>query len=142
MKDWAPGAGPDRVLVIVPAYNEEAVIGATLAGLREELPGADVLVVDDGSVDATADVARAAGFPVARLACNLGVGAALRTGFVYASRNGYGRAVQFDADGQHNAAEVKVLLEALDADIDLVIGSRFATSETVFEVGRIRSGAM
>lgn len=130
-----------RTLIIVPAFNEELA----LPGVLEELAAIvqhDVLVVDDGSTDRTAEIARDAGVTLVMLPFNLGVGGALRTGFRFALRFGYERAVQFDADGQHDAREIKKLLEGLDEGADLVIGSRFASAETGYEVKRIRGGAM
>ncbi|MDQ3639897.1 MAG: glycosyltransferase family 2 protein [Actinomycetota bacterium] len=132
----------ERILVIVPAFNEEEAIGDVLKELAGRVPEYDVLVVDDGSTDRTAEVARAAGVRVASLPYNLGIGGALRTGFLFAVRNDYERALQFDADGQHDAAEIERLIEAADGGADLVIGSRFASDETTYEVGRVRSAAM
>ncbi|MFI9810715.1 glycosyltransferase family 2 protein [Saccharothrix variisporea] len=114
-----------RVLVVLPALNEEHNIDKIVAEVVAELPEAAVLVVDDGSTDATSARAREAGAQVARLAVNLGVGGAMRTGFRYAVRHGYDIVVQVDADGQHNPAEVPDLLREL-AEADLVIGARFA----------------
>ena len=141
-----------RLLVIVPALNEEASLPAVLRELRAWSSAAgvavDVLVVDDGSTDTTAAVARAEGVTVAPLPFNLGVGGALQTGFRYAVRNRYDRAIQFDADGQHDASQIPALLAALDGGADLVIGSRFSSPtstdqpSTGYEVGRMRSGAM
>jgi glycosyltransferase involved in cell wall biosynthesis len=128
-------------LVILPAYNEEAALPAVLAGLRARFPGFDLVVVDDGSADRTSEVARLGGAAVVTLPFNLGVGGALRTGFRYAVRNGYQRAVQLDADGQHDAGQVDALLAAL-GDADLVIGSRFAEHRTAYAVGRSRRSAM
>ena len=134
-----------RLLVIVPALNEEASLTAVLRELHGWSAGAavpmDVLVVDDGSVDATAAVARAEGATVAPLPFNLGVGGALQTGFRYAVRNRYDRAIQFDADGQHDASQIPALLAALDDGADLVVGSRFS-APTGYEIGRMRSCAM
>ena len=135
-------AAPERTLVIIPAYNEQEAIPGVLKELADRVPEYDVLVVDDGSTDRTAEVARAAGVRVASLPYNLGIGGALRTGFLFAVRNDYERAMQFDADGQHDAAEIEKLMAAADAGADLVIGSRFATGETTYEVGRVRSTAM
>src|SRR5690554_442227 len=94
--------GPDRPLVIIPAFNEEAALPAVLAELATTDPPLDVVVIDDGSEDATAAVAREAGATVVELPFNMGIGGALRTGFLYAVRHGYQRAVQFDGDGQHD----------------------------------------
>jgi len=102
--------------------------------------GAPVVVVDDGSTDATSDLARAAGATVLPLPFNLGVGGAIRTGIHYAVDNGYRYVLQLDGDGQHEPTEAKRLLEALDHDqADLVIGSRFASG---YEVSRHRRAAM
>lgn len=132
----------DRLLIVIPALNEEDALPAVLAELRQTLPGADVVVIDDGSTDATAEVAASGGAVALRLPFNLGIGGALRTGFRYAMDNGYRRAVQFDADGQHDPTEVKTMIDRLDDGADLVIGSRFANGETDYEVGRVRRRAM
>ncbi len=128
--------------MIIPAYNEEAALPAVLAEVGRELPDLDVLVVDDGSTDDTYRVALDAGAHVLTLPFNLGVGGALRTGFRYACDHGYERAIQLDADGQHEAAAVRQLLTGLDDDADLVIGNRFAPGVTPYSVGTARGGAM
>jgi glycosyltransferase involved in cell wall biosynthesis len=113
-------------LVFIPAWNEADSVAAVIAGVRERLPEADVLVVDDGSTDATAARARAAGATVASLPFNQGLGAALQTGYLYALREGYEYCAHLDADGQHPPAEVARLLEEVCAGrADLVIGSRY-----------------
>ncbi len=117
--------GNRRVLIIVPAWNEAASIGEVVGEIRGELPGVDVLVVDDGSVDDTSQIARAAGAIVARLPFNLGVGGAMRLGYRYAKSAGYDVAVQIDADGQHDPRYVPKLIDGLQ-DASLVIGARFA----------------
>lgn len=116
---------PDRVLIIVPAWNEARNVGATVAEIRAASPQYDVAVIDDGSTDDTADVARAAGATVVSLPFNLGVGGAMRTGFTYAQRHGYRRAIQVDADGQHNPADIDRVLAGLEK-ADISIGARFA----------------
>jgi len=132
----------DRTLVVVPAYQEEQALPGTLKELRDVVPELDVLVVDDGSRDATAKVAAAAtDVTVARLPFNLGVGAAVRTGLRYAVDNGYHRVVVVDADGQHDPATISTLLRALDEGADMVIGSRFRDGSS-FAVGRTRGRAM
>jgi glycosyltransferase involved in cell wall biosynthesis len=113
-------------LVFIPAWNEADSVAEVIAGVRERLPEADVLVVDDGSADATAARARAAGATVAPLPFNQGLGAALQTGYLYALRGGYEFCAHLDADGQHPPAEVARLLAEVYADrADLVIGSRY-----------------
>jgi glycosyltransferase involved in cell wall biosynthesis len=115
-----------RVLVIVPAHNEEASLPTTLDELRRKAPGRDVLVVDDGSRDRTAQVARERGVPVVSHTVNLGVGGALQTGFRWALRHGYDIGVQLDADGQHDPAYLELLLApVLAGDCDVSIGSRY-----------------
>jgi glycosyltransferase involved in cell wall biosynthesis len=114
-----------RVLIIVPAMNEEESIGKVIADVKAELPFVDILVVNDGSTDGTAAVAAGAGAIVTTLPYNLGVGGAMRLGYRYADRNGYDVAIQIDADGQHDPRYVPVMLKALE-DADLVIGARYA----------------
>ena len=115
-----------RTLVFIPAWNEEDSIAAVIAGVRESLPEADLLVIDDGSTDATAERAREAGALVASLPFNQGLGAALQTGYLHALREGYDFCAHLDADGQHPPTEVARLLEEIYADrADLVIGSRY-----------------
>jgi len=118
---------PVRLLVIVPAWNEQETLPAVIAELRSCVPDADVLVVDDGSTDATAEVSRAAGARVLPLPINLGVGGAMRAGYRYALRRRYDLTVQLDADGQHNPADIPRLLQTMAAEgADVVIGARFA----------------
>lgn len=122
--------GPEpRLLVVIPAWNEEAAIGETIAEVRRAVPAASVLVVDDGSTDLTAAASRAAGVRVLTLPYNLGVGGAMRAGFRYAVRNGYDVVVQVDADGQHDPNDVPLLLGAL-SHADIVVGARFAEAGT------------
>jgi glycosyltransferase involved in cell wall biosynthesis len=118
-----------KILIIVPAYNEEASIPGVIRDLREHIPSADVLVVNDGSRDRTSAIARTLGVMVLDLPFNLGIGGAMQTGYRYAGRNNYDIAVQFDGDGQHLGAEIGKLLEPLIAGTaDLVVGSRFLTA--------------
>ena len=130
-----------RVLVVMPAYNEQDSIGAAIAEVRATNPTVDLLVVDDGSADATAVIAERAGVPVCRLPYNLGVGGAMRAGYRYAVRHDYDVVVQIDADGQHDPRYLPALVARLD-EADLVIGVRFADQATRYEVSRIRRLAM
>ncbi|WP_431800035.1 glycosyltransferase family 2 protein [Microbacterium kunmingense] len=115
----------DPVLVIVPAWNEELNVGATVREIRRAGSEYHVAVVDDGSSDATAKVAREAGAVVLSLPFNCGVGGAMRTGFTYAQRHGYRRAIQVDADGQHNPSDIERVLGGLEY-ADISIGARFS----------------
>lgn len=135
-----PMSGPaqEPTIVVVPAYNEQEALPEVLAQLAAT--DLDVIVVDDGSSDATAAVARGAGVACVVLPFNLGIGGALRAGYRYAVEHGYGRAVQFDADGQHRADQIGVLTAALDTGADLAVGSRFL--EGYYDVGRSRAAAM
>jgi glycosyltransferase involved in cell wall biosynthesis len=114
-------------LTIVPAYNEAEAIGATIAAIRHWAPDFDVLVVDDGSADATAEEARRAGADVLRLPFNLGIGGAMQAGYIYAHEQGHEVAVQVDGDGQHDPRHIPELLDRLHADpeLNMVTGSRF-----------------
>lgn len=117
--------GKDRVLVLVPAWNEERSVGATVREILAASDRYDIVVIDDGSNDATEAVAKEAGARVLSLPFNLGVGGAMRTGFTYAQREGYQRVIQVDADGQHDPASIAHVLAGLD-DADISIGARFA----------------
>ena len=116
-------------------------MGETIREIHAATPGLPVLVVSDGSTDHTAEVARDAGALVLELPFNLGVGGAMRTGFRYAVRHGYTAAVQVDADGQHDPAEVPLLLAKLD-EADVVIGARFSTADDEYRVRGPRRWAM
>ncbi len=111
------------ISVVIPAFNEDAVIGAVVAGVRAAY--AHVVVVDDGSTDRTGAVARAAGAIVVRHPINLGQGAALQTGIDFALREGASAIVTFDADGQHAVRDIAVLCRMAEArGVDVVLGSR------------------
>jgi glycosyltransferase involved in cell wall biosynthesis len=114
----------EPTLIIVPAWNEERNVGNTVAEIRRAHPEYDVVVIDDGSADQTVAVARAAGAVVLSLPFNLGVGGAMRTGFRFAQRHGYRRAIQVDADGQHNPEDIERVLDGLEL-ADISIGARF-----------------
>jgi hypothetical protein len=121
------GSGAERrTVAVVPAYDEEEAIGAVVHGIRGFDPSIDVVVVDDGSRDGTAEAAEAAGAVVVRLPFNLGIGAAVQTGFRYALEQAYDVAVRLDGDGQHEPAELPKLLGPIERDeADVVTGSRF-----------------
>lgn len=137
----APSAS-SRTLVIIPAKDEEAALPGVLADLSATVANLDVVVIDDGSTDDTAAVARQGGAVVLSLPFNLGIGGALRTGFRYARNEGYDRGVQFDADGQHDSTQIATLLAALDDGADMAIGNRFGGQSHTYQVGRVRAQAM
>jgi glycosyltransferase involved in cell wall biosynthesis len=116
---------PQRVLVVIPAWNEALSVAKVIAEIAERQPRSDVLVVDDGSGDKTSAVAREAGAMVCRLPFNLGVGGAMRAGYRYALRHDYDVVVQVDADGQHDPDYIDALIDGL-SNSDIVIGARFA----------------
>jgi len=131
-----------RALVIIPAYDEERSIGRVIKGVQENFPDADVVVIDDGSSDGTAKLARKAGARVLCHTVNLGPGAATQTGYKYALRHSYELVVQLDADGQHDPRSIKDLLNVLENEsCDLVIGSRFLGDEG-YEPSQIRKIGM
>jgi glycosyltransferase involved in cell wall biosynthesis len=120
-----------RCLAIVPAFDEAASIGEVVAEIRDFDREFEVLVVDDGSRDATAAIAEAAGARVLRLPLNLGIGGAVQAGYLYAFEHDFDLAVQIDGDGQHDARELERLLEPILARrADMAIGTRFAGQRT------------
>jgi glycosyltransferase involved in cell wall biosynthesis len=121
-------------LAIVPAYNEESTVGSVIRGLQEHAPDFDVVVIDDGSTDATGVMADRAGAAVVKLPFNIGIGGAVQSGFKYALENGYDYCVQVDGDGQHDPREIAKLQAAMQSDpsIDMVVGSRFLSQEYVY----------
>ncbi|MBL9077622.1 MAG: glycosyltransferase family 2 protein [Planctomycetes bacterium] len=116
---------PHSTVLIIPAYREAGRVGPIVRRVRDTGLPLDIVVVDDGSADATAAEARAAGALVVRHPYNLGYGAALHTGYCYAFRRGYQRVLQMDADGQHEPTMLPRLLRALDDGADVALGSRY-----------------
>lgn len=116
-----------RVLIVIPAFNEEHSLPGVVAGLAQFAPEYDRVIVNDGSTDQTAGVIQALGERQLRLASNLGYGRALQTGMRYAVQKGYSYVVSFDADGQHRAEDVRGVMQALaEQNADLAIGSRYS----------------
>jgi len=116
----------EKILVIVPAYNEEGSVGKVVEEVHIHLPQAEVLVVNDGSTDLTSEIAKSKGAIVLNLPFNLGIGGAMQTGYQYAYEKGYDIAIQVDGDGQHDPKEIGKLLKGLaEKKIDIAIGSRF-----------------
>jgi glycosyltransferase involved in cell wall biosynthesis len=131
-----PRTGP---LIVIPAFNEAGRVGDVVRDVRRHLPGADVVVVDDGSADTTSFEAQGAGATVLTLPVNLGYGGALQTGYKYAVREGYDVIGQIDADGQHRAEHFPGMLSELaDPEVDVVIGSRFLDRDGHYTPPRAR----
>ena len=119
-------------IAIIPALNEAQRVGAVIADLRKADPALDVVVVNDGSTDDTEGVARRARAHVVTHPYRLGYGAALQTGYLFALRGGYSRAVQIDGDGQHDASLAPKLLALVrDGTADIALGSRFLEGRPV-----------
>ncbi len=119
-------AGPQSLLVIVPAFNEQGAIGGVVRDVLHSMPGVPVLVVDDGSVDDTAFQARAAGADVLSLPHHLGLGGCVQAGYKLAYELGFEYVIRLDGDGQHDARDVPRLFEKLlTSGCEMVIGSRF-----------------
>ena len=119
-----------KKLVIIPAYNEQASILNTVNDINANAPGFDYVVVNDCSTDDTLKICQDNNINVLKLPINLGIGGAVQAGYLYAVRNGYDMAVQFDGDGQHSAKYLNVMCEEMiKQNADMVIGSRFITNE-------------
>jgi hypothetical protein len=115
-----------KVLVIIPAFNEEGSVGKVVEEVHTHLFQADVLVVNDGSTDLTSEIAKSKGAIVLNLPFNLGIGGAMQAGYQYAYEKGYDIAIQVDGDGQHDPKEIVKLLKGLkEKKMDIAIGSRF-----------------
>lgn len=119
-----------RVLVMIPAYNEEASVGGVIAQVREHVPGADILVVDGYSKDQTFERALQASARVIRVPSAYGIGGAVEAGFLFAHRGGYDVLARLDGDGQHDARDLAQIIQRVAAgQADMIIGSRYAQSQ-------------
>ena len=127
-----------KVLIIIPAYNEEESIAEVVGRLTSQRSAYDYLIINDGSRDSTLEICEEQHFQYLNLPINLGIGGPVQTGYVYARRNGYDIAVQMDGDGQHDIAYLEDMLKPiLEDEADIVIGSRFLEKEG-FQSSRIR----
>lgn len=130
-----------KSLVIIPAYNEERSILKTVNDIKENAKSFDYVIVNDCSMDKTLELCREHGLCVLNLPVNLGIGGAVQTGYLYAYKNGYDYAVQFDGDGQHDASYLEEMRDYMkDRDVDLLIGSRFLEKEGFQSSGLRRFG--
>ncbi|MCL1847426.1 MAG: glycosyltransferase family 2 protein [Coriobacteriia bacterium] len=129
-----------RTLVIIPAFNEEESIVATVDSLRGIASAVDYIVIDDGSIDSTNELCEEHGFPLIRLPINLGLAGGFQTGMKYALQKEYDAALQFDADGQHIPAFIQPMIQAMyETNADIVIGSRFAEGKKRFSARMVGS---
>jgi glycosyltransferase involved in cell wall biosynthesis len=126
---YVPPTARSSCLAVVPAYNEQATVASVIEALQRKTPQLDILVIDDGSTDATAECSERAGARVLKMPFNLGIGGAVQAGFKYADENGYDFMVQVDGDGQHDPGEIAKLFKATDGEQppDMICGSRFQT---------------
>ena len=119
-----------KKIVIIPAYNEQGSILNTIEDIRKNAPDFDYVVINDCSKDDTLKLCRENGIRVLDLPINLGIGGAVQTGYLYAYRNNYDLAVQFDGDGQHDAKFLDIMAETLEKEnLDMIIGSRFINNQ-------------
>lgn len=117
------------LLIIIPAYNEEASIVSVVDNIIQNYSQYDYVIINDGSKDQTSLICHAKGYNIVDLPVNLGLAGAFQTGLRYAYEKGYKKAVQFDADGQHLPEYISVLEEMIDSGYEMVIGSRFVTEK-------------
>jgi len=129
----------NKILIIIPAYNESEDIIRVINSIKKLNLDYDILVIDDGSKDNTYELAKSINnVQVLRLFLNLGIGGAVQTGFKFANKNDYDIAIQFDGDGQHVAEEIEKLVNTINQGYDLVIGSRFLYEGENFKSSKIR----
>jgi len=132
-----------RVLIAIPAYNEAPTIAGIVAGGRSAIPEFDLLIVNDGSRDATEAILDRVGQPTATHLCNLGYGRAVQTAIKYADRHGYDALITLDADGQHRPDDIRrVYRQYQSGEYDLLIGSRFVTSRRYDSEPAVRRAGM
>ena len=130
-----------KSIVIIPAYNEEKSIVKTVNDIKENAKGFDYVIVNDCSTDRTLEICKENNLCVLNLPINLGIGGAVQTGYLYAYKNGYDYAVQFDGDGQHDAKFLGEMRDYMEShDVDLLIGSRFIEKEGFQSSGIRRFG--
>ncbi len=136
----------DKVLVVIPAYNEALNIERVVGGVIKNYPMFDYVIINDGSTDNTAEICRKHKWRIIDLPVNLGLAGAFQTGLKYAHCHGYRYAIQFDGDGQHRAEYILPMKEKMDEGYDIVIGSRFVTEEKPHSIrmfgSRLLSGAI
>lgn len=129
-----------KILIIIPAYNEEKNIAEVIYSIKDQHPEFDLVVINDGSSDKTSEAAKQTGLAVViDLSYNLGIGAAVQTGFKYARKHDYDVVMQFDGDGQHMVSEIsKVIEPVINNETDCMIGSRFVEKLESFRSSFLR----
>ena len=129
-----------KTLIIIPAFNEEQNIENTVQQIKQKCPSLDFVVINDGSGDHTAEICRRLNFPLIDLPVNLGLAGAFQTGIRYAYEEGYDAALQFDGDGQHEAAYIPVLIREMESNnCEIVVGSRFVSDHKPFSMRMLGS---
>jgi glycosyltransferase involved in cell wall biosynthesis len=132
-------SGPDSLLVIVPAFNEQGAIGQVVSSVRECMPGVGIVVIDDCSIDGTIAAARQAGAEILPLPHHLGLGGCVQAGYKLAFEMGFEYVIRVDGDGQHDARDIRRIFDKLrESGCEMVIGSRFQ-EETGFRTGAVRA---
>ncbi len=129
----------DKVLLVIPAYNEEKNIERVVGQIQRDFPDLDYIVVNDGSKDATARICRERGYSLLDLPVNLGLAGCFQAGMKYAWKKGYRYAIQFDGDGQHRPEFVEPMRKKMDEGYDIVIGSRFVTKKKSWSMRMVGS---
>jgi glycosyltransferase involved in cell wall biosynthesis len=125
----------ERVMALIPAYNEEETISRVVAEVRHILPQADIVVIDDCSTDRTSEIAQAAGASVVRIPSNLGIGGAVQTGLKFARNYNYDIVIRLDGDGQHDPQDIPALFSAVKSGkADAVFGSRFMGKDSTMTI--------
>ena len=118
-----------KLLLIIPAYNEQDNIERVIETVKRDCPQYDYLIINDGSRDKTEDICIKNGYHFVSHPVNLGLAAAVQTGMLFAYKNGYDAAIQFDGDGQHDPDYIEKMANEIEKGYNIVIGSRFVTDK-------------
>ncbi len=129
----------DKVLLVIPAYNEQDNIERVVNQLIQDYPEYDYVIIDDASTDKTSKICKDNGYNVIRLPINTGLGVVVQTGFKYALRNHYDYVIQFDGDGQHDPQYIRDLIQKAKEGYNIVFGSRFIQTNRGFTLREIGS---
>lgn len=129
----------NKLILIIPAYNEEESIQRVIEHLKKNYSEYDYIIVNDGSTDRTSEICHSQGYNIIDLPVNLGLAGAFQTGLKYAYKKNYQYALQFDGDGQHKPEYIAALLEKIQEGYDIVIGSRFVTEKKPFSMRMLGS---